>query len=107
MTTRVYVPGSMSLLRELLISGGVIALVGFVLTWFVPERQLRESIAAVAGDVGKEAEEIFPMPTDASSLARLERGSKTPASRRCTPRLVRASARSRPATWPTKPIVRR
>src|SRR5690606_19007476 len=50
-----------------------IAVVGFILTWFVPERQLRESIAAVAGDIGKEAEEVFPMPTDADSVRRLER----------------------------------
>jgi hypothetical protein len=40
----------------------VVALVGFGLTFFVPERPLRESVAAVAGDVGKEVEEVFPMP---------------------------------------------
>ena len=50
-----------------------IALAGFVLTWFVPEQPLRETIAAVAGDVGREAEDLFPMPTDSSSLWRLER----------------------------------
>jgi EmrB/QacA subfamily drug resistance transporter len=50
-----------------------IALLGFVLTWFVPEQPLRETVAAVAGDVGRQAEEIFPLPTNASSLFRLER----------------------------------
>ncbi len=50
-----------------------IALIGFVITWFVPEHPLRESVAAMAGDVGKEAEELFPMPSDANSLRRLER----------------------------------
>src|SRR5690606_12231424 len=50
-----------------------IALVGFLLTWFVPEHPLRESIAAMAGDVGKEAAELFPMPSDGPSLRRLER----------------------------------
>src|SRR5690606_22040533 len=50
-----------------------IALLGFALTWLVPEKPLRETVAAMAEDVGREAEDLFPMPTDASSLLRLER----------------------------------
>ena len=58
-----------------------IALAGFVLTWLVPEQPLRETIAAVAGDVGREAEDLFPMPTDASAIFRLERALSLVASR--------------------------
>src|SRR5690606_29653025 len=47
--------------------------IGFALTWFVPEHSLRETVAAVAGDVGRGTEEIFPMPTDADSVRRVER----------------------------------
>lgn len=42
----------------------VIALIGFVLTWLVPEIPLKGSMAALAADVRKETEEVFPMPTD-------------------------------------------
>ena len=69
----IYINAFTASLRTVFLVAVVIALVGFVLTWFVPERPLRESIAAVAGDVGKEAEEVFPMPSDADSVRRLER----------------------------------
>src|SRR5690606_28087661 len=49
-----------------------IAVAGFILTCFVPERPLRETIAASAQNIGREAGDLFPMPTDASSVARLE-----------------------------------
>lgn len=51
----------------------VIALLGFLLTWRLPERPLRETVAAAAGDLGKEAEDVFPMPKDDDSLSKLER----------------------------------
>jgi EmrB/QacA subfamily drug resistance transporter len=51
-----------------------IALVGFAITWLVPERPLRETIAAAAGDVGFEAGEAFPMPGDEDGLRHLLRG---------------------------------
>jgi EmrB/QacA subfamily drug resistance transporter len=60
-------------LSTVFLTATCIALLGFIATWFVPERPLRESVAATAGDVGREAEEIFPMPSDAGSVARLER----------------------------------
>jgi EmrB/QacA subfamily drug resistance transporter len=69
----VYVDAFTASLRMVFLVAMGIALVGFVLTWFVPERPLRETVAAVAGDVGKEAEELFPMPTDVTSVRRLER----------------------------------
>lgn len=69
----IYVDAFTASLRTVFLVAMVIALVGFVLTWFVPERPLRETVAAVAGDVGKEAEELFPMPSDANAVRRLER----------------------------------
>lgn len=69
----VYVEGFTSSLGTVFLVAVGIALVGFALTWFIPELPLRETVAANAGDVGREAEELFPMPSDASSLLRLER----------------------------------
>ncbi|HET8771095.1 MAG TPA: MDR family MFS transporter [Gemmatimonadaceae bacterium] len=66
----------------------VIALAGFALTWFVPERRLRKTIAVVADDVGREVEELFPMPTDATSLFRLERSLSLLAGRDTTRRYI-------------------
>ena len=58
-----------------------VALVGFVLTWFVPEKPLRETVGAMAEDVGTGAGEIFPMPVDARSVRRLEHSLSLIASR--------------------------
>ena len=66
-TRAIYTDAFTASLSTVFITAAVIALVGFVLTWLVPEEPLRESIAAVAGDVGREAEDVFPMPSDASS----------------------------------------
>ena len=41
-----------------------IGVVGWVLTWFVPELPLRETVAHTARDVGTEVGETFPMPGD-------------------------------------------
>jgi DNA-binding MarR family transcriptional regulator len=51
-----------------------IALLGFLLTWLLPERPLRETVAAAAGDVGGDVGESFPIPTDSDSLSQLLRG---------------------------------
>jgi hypothetical protein len=50
-----------------------ITLIAFVLTWFVPEHALRDTIAVVAQDVGRETGDLFPMPTDACAEVRMER----------------------------------
>src|SRR5690606_1711901 len=80
-TRGIYIEAFTLSLRTVFLAAMGIALVGFLLTWFVPERPLRETIAAVAGDVGKEAEELFPMPSDANSLRRIERALSLLASR--------------------------
>ncbi len=49
--------------RIFLVATGV-GLIGFILIWFLPEKPLRETIAARAKDVGDEIGEVFPMPSD-------------------------------------------
>ncbi len=69
----VYVEAFTASLSTVFLSAACIGAVAFVLSWLVPEHPLRETIAAEAADPGHQAEMVFPMPTDASSLARLER----------------------------------
>ncbi|MGH7444551.1 MAG: MFS transporter, partial [Longimicrobiales bacterium] len=69
----VYIDAFTASLGVVFLVATAIALIGFLLTWLVPERPLRETIAAVAEDIGRETGDLFPMPTDASSVARLER----------------------------------
>jgi EmrB/QacA subfamily drug resistance transporter len=51
-----------------------IAAVGFLLTWFLPERPLRATVAAAAAEPGQEAGEAFAMPADPESAQHLLRG---------------------------------
>jgi EmrB/QacA subfamily drug resistance transporter len=85
-----YVEAFTASLRTVFLAAAAVALVGFVLTWFVPERPLRESVAAVAGDVGKEAEDLFPMPGDLDSVRRLERALSLTATRDVKKEYIRA-----------------
>ena len=77
----IYISAFTSSLSTVFLVAMVIALFAFLLTWLVPELPLRDTIAATAGDVGREAELIFPMPTDTTSLSRLERSLSLLASR--------------------------
>lgn len=72
-TRAIYLSGFTSSLSTVFLTAAAIALGGFVLTWLVPERRLRETVATAAGDVGLEAEKVFPMPTDSDSISKLER----------------------------------
>jgi hypothetical protein len=52
-----------------------IALVGFLLTWLLPERPLRETIAAATeGDIGGDVGQAFAMPTGTDPLVHVQRG---------------------------------
>jgi EmrB/QacA subfamily drug resistance transporter len=51
-----------------------VAVLGFVISWFLPERPLRQTVAAAAGSVGTEMGETFPMPGDEDPLRQLSRG---------------------------------
>jgi EmrB/QacA subfamily drug resistance transporter len=47
----------------------VVCAVAFVLTWFLPERPLRATVAAAARDAGSEAGEAFGRPSDEDDVA--------------------------------------
>jgi len=47
----------------------IVCAVGFTLTWFLPERPLRATVAASARDAGMEAGETFARPSDEDSVA--------------------------------------
>jgi hypothetical protein len=51
-------------LSRIFLVAAVIGAIGFVLIWLLPEKPLRETVAARAGDVGDEIGEVFPMPSD-------------------------------------------
>jgi DNA-binding MarR family transcriptional regulator len=52
-----------------------IALVGFLLTWLLPERPLRKTIAAATeGDIGGDVGQAFAMPTGTDPLVHVQRG---------------------------------
>jgi hypothetical protein len=51
-----------------------VAASGVVLAWLLPERPLRQTIAAAAEDAGAEAGHAFVMPTETESLPQLLRG---------------------------------
>jgi hypothetical protein len=51
-----------------------ISLLGFLLTWLLPEQPLRETVAAASANVGGDVGETFPMPTSDDSLPKLLRG---------------------------------
>lgn len=52
-----------------------IAVFGFLLTWLLPERPLRETIAAATeGDIGGDVGQAFAMPTSTDPLVQLQRG---------------------------------
>jgi MFS family permease len=76
--------------RALAITGGIdlvfrvaagVAATGFVLTWFIPSRPLRETVAAATSSVGKDAGDAFAMPGTGDPAQELLRGVAILASR--------------------------
>jgi EmrB/QacA subfamily drug resistance transporter len=51
-----------------------VAAAGFVLSWFIPEEPLRETVAAASSSAGQEAGEAFAMPSPDDASAALLRG---------------------------------
>jgi EmrB/QacA subfamily drug resistance transporter len=47
----------------------IVCAIGFLLTWFLPERPLRATVAAAARDAGNEAGEAFARPSDEDAVA--------------------------------------
>ena len=74
-TTRsLYVQGFTESLSTMFIVAAGISLLGFLLTWLLPEQPLRETVAAASANVGGDMGETFPMPTSDDSLPKLLRG---------------------------------
>ncbi|MFL5578770.1 MAG: MFS transporter [Gemmatimonadaceae bacterium] len=69
-----YAQAFMSSLHTVFLTATVVAIVGFAMTWLLPDRRLRETVAATAADVGDEISEAFAMPQDSDALATLRRG---------------------------------
>lgn len=94
-TRALYVDAFTGSLSTVFTAASVIAAAGFLLSWLIPERPLRESVAATAGDVGTEAGEAFAMPSDADSVRQMERALALVASRDATREYVqRVTARA-------------
>jgi EmrB/QacA subfamily drug resistance transporter len=53
---------------------GVVALLGFAASWLLPQRELRETVAATSGDVGEEIGQAMAMPRSPAADVELVRG---------------------------------
>ncbi|HEY9516390.1 MAG TPA: MFS transporter [Gemmatimonadaceae bacterium] len=73
-TREVYVQAFTASISTMFLAAAGIALLSFLLTWLLPERPLRETIAAASANVGGDIGEAFPMPTSDDSLPKLLRG---------------------------------
>ncbi|HYD53202.1 MAG TPA: MDR family MFS transporter [Gemmatimonadaceae bacterium] len=69
-----YASAFTSALDQLFLVAMGVAATAFVLSWFMPERHLRETVAAAAADPGMEAGEAMGMPTDTESRMQVLRG---------------------------------
>lgn len=71
----IYVEAFSVSLGTVFVVATAIALVGFLLTWIIPERPLRQTVAAASGSHGVgEVGEAFAMPADARSETYVLRG---------------------------------
>ena len=66
----VYAEAFTASLGSMFFVAAVVCAIGFVLTWVLPERPLRATVAATAGDLGNEAAETFARPADEGAAAR-------------------------------------
>jgi hypothetical protein len=64
---RPYADAFTASLNTVVLVAAVVCAFGFVLTWFIPERPLRATVAESARDAGAEAGEAFAIPTDEES----------------------------------------
>ena len=83
---------SASLTTVFAVATGV-ALVGFLLTWLLPERPLRATISAEATEGGGLVGEAFAMPVSPDSLAELRRGLASLANREAQRQYMQALVR--------------
>ncbi len=56
------------------LAAAAVSTIGFVLSWFIPQRPLRQTVAAASADAGKGAGDAFAMPPAADASMELLRG---------------------------------
>jgi len=61
---QLYTAGFTDSLDTIFLVASFVGLAGFCLAWMLPEKPLRDTIAARAGDVNDEIGEVFPRPGD-------------------------------------------
>ena len=64
-----YMTAFTSALTNVFLIASIIVIAGVVLAWFIPEKPLRETVAARAASVGEEASEAFAMPPSGEDSA--------------------------------------
>ncbi|HJP85602.1 MAG TPA: MFS transporter [Gemmatimonadaceae bacterium] len=64
-----YAQAFTSSLNVMFFVAAMVCAVGFLLTWLLPERPLRATVAAAARDTGNEAGEAFARPSDVDAVA--------------------------------------
>jgi EmrB/QacA subfamily drug resistance transporter len=60
-------------IRGVFIVAAVVAFAGAAATWFLPERPLRDTVAASAGETGRDAGQAFALSEDQDSVEELSR----------------------------------
>jgi MFS family permease len=70
---QIYTEGFTYALDGIFLVATFIGLAGFILAWLLPEKPLRDTVAARAGDVNDEIGEVFPRPGDEEDFADHER----------------------------------
>jgi MFS family permease len=68
-TRAAYAAAFTASLDTVFLVAAIICGIGFVVTWFLPERPLRATVAASARDAGNEAGEAFARPSDEDAVA--------------------------------------
>jgi EmrB/QacA subfamily drug resistance transporter len=89
----VYSAAFSSSLSTVFLVATVVAVVGFALTWLLPERPLRATLSADEARQGRVAGEAFAMPVTPDSLAELRRGLASLADREARRQYMEALAR--------------
>ena len=69
-----YAEAFTSSIAVLFLVAAFVALIGFALTWLVPEQPLRETVAASSGDVGQDVARAVVMPVGTEPMEELVRG---------------------------------
>jgi hypothetical protein len=62
-----YAPAFTAAINSVFLTAAAICAAGFALTWLLPERPLRATVAATARDAGNETSEAFGLPADEES----------------------------------------